>query len=116
MGEGDAMLGNVKISKLIFDRSAFSARELGRKYGKSCYQISYPPIQAHCHAYKFLCSIKINHRFLHEKYALMSVLLFFIVNVAQLGTHSFYPILRNLMKQHRIHFFIRSFDENLIIC
>lgn len=71
------MLGNFKIIKLIFDRSAFSVRELGRKHGKSCFQIAYNPIQAHCHAYIFVCSIKLNHRFLHEKYALMRVLLFF---------------------------------------
>ena len=71
------MLGNLKIIKLIFDRSAFSARELGGKYGNSCYQIAHNPIQAHCHAYKLVCCIKLNHRFLHEKYALMRVLLIF---------------------------------------
>ena len=71
------MLGNLKIIKLIFDRSAFSARELGRKYGNSCYQIAYNPIQAHCDVYEFVCSTKLIHLFLHEKYALMRVLLLF---------------------------------------
>ncbi len=106
------MLGNLKIIKLIFDRSAFSARELGGKYGNSCYQIAHNPIQAHCHAYKFVCCIKLNHRFLHEKYALMRVLLLFYCqcvptwdafchlcplevhkrNLSQVGTHSICPI------------------------
>lgn len=71
------MLGNFKIIKLIFDRSAFSAREMGGKYGKSYYQIAHNPIQAHCNVYQFVCSTKLFHRFLHEKYALMCVLLIF---------------------------------------
>ena len=90
------MLGNFKIIKLIFDRSAFSAREMGGKYGQSCYQIAHNPIPTHCNMYKFVCSTKLIHRFLPEKYALMRVLLFFIANASQLGTHSFFPSLRNL--------------------
>lgn len=71
------MLGNFKIIKLIFDRSAFSAKEVGEKYRKTCYQIAHNPIQVHCNVYKFVCSTKLIHRFLHEKYALMRVLLIF---------------------------------------
>ena len=94
------MLGNSKTVKLIFDHSAFSVRELGTKCGKACHKSAYNPlyilIQAHCNVYKFVCSTKLIHRFLHEKYALMRVLLFFIANASQLGTHSFFPSLRNL--------------------
>lgn len=79
------MLENFKITKLIFDRSAFSARELGGKYGNFCHQIAHNPIQAHCNVYKFVCSTKLIHRFLHEKYALMRVLLIFMANASQLG-------------------------------
>ena len=75
------MFGNSKTITLIFDRSAFSFRERGSKCGKTCYKSTYNPlynlIQTHCHAYEFVCSAKLNHRFLHEKYALMRVLLFF---------------------------------------
>lgn len=75
------MLGISKTIKLIFDRSAFSVRERGTKCGIACYKSTYNPlfilIQAHCHAYQFVCSTKLNYRFPHEKYALMRVLLIF---------------------------------------
>ena len=90
------MLGSSEIIKHFFDRFTFSARELGRKYGKSCYQITHNPIQAHCNVYKLVCSTKLIRRFLHEKYALMRVLLIFMANASQLGTHSFFHSLRNL--------------------
>lgn len=90
------MLGISKTIKLIFDRSAFSVRERGTKCGIACYKSTYNPlfilIQAHCNAYKFVCSTKFNYCFLPEKYALMRVLLFFIAKASQLGTHSFFPI------------------------
>lgn len=71
------MLGSSEIIKHFFDRFTFSAREPGEKFGNSCYQIAYNPIQAHYNVSEFVCCIKLNHRFLHEKYALMRVLLIF---------------------------------------
>ena len=85
------MLGNFKIIKLIFDRSAFSAREPGGKYGNSCYQIAYNPIQAHCDVYEFVCSTKLIHLFLHEKYALMRVLLLFYCQCVPTWDTFFFP-------------------------
>lgn len=85
------MLGISKTIKLLFDHSAFSVRERGIKCGQTCYKAACNPpynlIQTHCNVYKFVCSTKLIHRFLHEKYALMRVLLFFIANASQLGTH-----------------------------
>ena len=85
------MLEDAKIIELFFARSEFAIKELDTKYGKVCYGIAYNPpynlIQTHCNVYKFVCSTKLIHRFLHEKYALMRVLLFFIANASQLGTH-----------------------------
>ena len=75
------MLEDAKIIELFFARSEFAIKELDTKYGKVCYGIAYNPpynlIQTHCNVYKFVCSTKLIHRFLHEKYALMRVLLIF---------------------------------------
>ena len=86
------MLGISKTIKLIFDRSAFSVREQGTKYGKTCYKAAYAPIHAHCHAYQFVCSTKLNHCFLSEKYALMRVLLIFYCQCVPTWDTFFFPI------------------------
>ena len=85
------MLGSSEIIKHFFDRFTFSARELGRKYGKSCYQITHNPIQAHCNVYKLVCSTKLIRRFLHEKYALMCVLLLFYSQCVPSWDTFFFP-------------------------
>lgn len=105
------MLGSSEIIKHFFDRFTFSARELGRKYGKSCYQITHNPIQAHCNVYKLVCSTNLIRRFLHEKYALMCVLLFFIANASQVGTHSFFHSLRNLPLNSFFTLLLGSFER-----
>lgn len=75
------MLGISKTNKFEIDCSSFSVRERGIKSEQTCYKTAYHPpynpIQIHCNVYKFVCSTKLIHRFLHEKYALMRVLLIF---------------------------------------